>query len=319
MKHIFIINPRAGKEKENISVRVRAFIATRPDLEALVFTTEYCGHETILVGRLCHIFEDETIRLYICGGSGTLCRAVSGIPNLAMVEVAFFPCGMTNDILKVFEGEAEPFRQLNALVNGTPMYLDLLDFGFGKALNFCSTGFDAKVSSDINSLARFSIVGSKLPYYLAIIRNAIAVRHSMYTINIDGHDFSGRKTMITALNGITYVGSFNPFERACPVNAKMKVILYDAVSMFAVAKHMNHYRHGRHDKIGASIVTLEGSELRVKAPEGRNMYFAADGETFPIKEYHNEYALRVMPAALKFVLPQNVVLKEQCRESEGGV
>ena len=62
MKHIFIINPRAGKEKENISVRVRSFIATRPDLEALVFTTEYSGHETILVGRLCHIFEDETLR-----------------------------------------------------------------------------------------------------------------------------------------------------------------------------------------------------------------------------------------------------------------
>ena len=87
MKHIFIINPRAGKEKENISVRVRSYIASRPDLGALVFNTEYVGHETVLVGRLCHIFEDETIRLYICGGSGTLCRAISGIPHFSM---AFF-------------------------------------------------------------------------------------------------------------------------------------------------------------------------------------------------------------------------------------
>lgn len=318
MKHIFIINPRAGREKENISVRVRSFIATRPDLEALVFTTEYCGHETILVGRLCHIFEDETIRLYICGGSGTLCRAVSGIPNLSMVEIAFFPCGMTNDILKVFEGEEEPFRNLNALVNGTPMYLDLLDFGFGKALNFCSTGFDAKVAMDVNSLARFSIVGSKLPYYTAIVKNAVAVRHSMYTIDIDGHDFSGRKTMITALNGITYGGSFTPFDRACPVNAKMKTILYDANTMFAVMKHMNHFRQGKLDKIGSSLVSLDAAELRVKAPEGRIIYFSADGETFDMKEHHNEYAVRVMPAALKFVLPQNVILKENCR-AEGGI
>jgi len=300
-------------------VKVRAFIATRPDLEALVFTTEYSGHETILVGRLCHIFEDETIRLYICGGSGTLCRAVSGIPNLGMVEIAFYPCGMTNDILKVFEGETEPFRHLSALVSGTPMYLDLLDFGFGKALNFCSTGFDAKVSSDINSLARFSIVGSKLPYYTAIVRNALSVRHSMYTINVDGQDYSGRKTMITVLNGITYGGSFSPFDKACPINAKMKMILYDANSVFAVLKHLNHFRQGRLDQIGPSIVTMEGTELRVQAPEGRNIYFSADGETFEMKEHHNEYTVRVMPAALKFVLPQNVVLKEQCRAGEEGV
>ncbi len=318
MKHIFIINPRAGKEKENISVRVRSFIATRPDLEALVFTTEYSGHETILVGRLCHIFEDETIRLYICGGSGTLCRAVSGIPNLAMVEIAFFPCGMTNDILKVFEGEEEPFRNLTALVSGTPMYLDLFDFGYGKALNFVSTGYDAKVASDVNSMARFSIVGSKLPYYAAIIRNTISVRHSMYTINIDGQDFSGRKTMISAMNGIVYGGSFSPFKKVSPVNAKMRLILYDAPSLFSVVKHLNDFRRGDLEKIGPAIVTIDGSELHVQAPEGKTMYFTADGEAYDMKEHNNQYTLRVMPAALKFVLPSGVVLKEQCREDGEG-
>ena len=164
MKHIFIINPRAGKEKENISVRVREYISAHPEMGALVFNTEYVGHETVLIGRLCHIFEDETIRLYICGGSGTLSRAISGIPNFSMVEVAFYPCGMTNDILKVFEGEAEPFSNLTNLVNGTPMYLDILDFGFGKAVNFCSVGFEARVAEEVNSLSRVSIVGALLPY-----------------------------------------------------------------------------------------------------------------------------------------------------------
>ncbi len=316
MKHIFIINPRAGRDKENIAVRVRAFLKQRPELEALVFTTEYSGHETILVGRLCHIFEDETIRLYICGGSGTLCRAVSGIPNLAMVEVAFYPCGMTNDILKVFEGEDEPFLNLNALVGGTPMYMDLLDYGFGKALNFCSAGYDAKVSADVNGMAKFSIAGSKVPYYAAIIRNSISILHSMYTIDIDGMDYSGRKTFVTALNGVVYGGSFSPVPKSSPVNGKIRFLLYDAPSIFSVWANLRNYRKGELEKIGKSIVSQEGTSMKVKMPENRKMYFTADGETFEMKDHNNEFTVRNVPAALKFVVPQGVALKEQCREGQ---
>jgi len=316
MKHIFIINPRAGKDKENIAVRVRAFLKQRPELEALVFTTEYCGHETILVGRLCHIFEDETIRLYICGGSGTLCRAVSGIPNLAMVEVAFYPCGMTNDILKVFEGEQEPFLNLNALVCGTPMYMDLLDFGCGKALNFCSTGYDAKVSADVNGMAKISIGGTKLPYYTAIIKNTFSIIHSMFAVDIDGVDYSGRKTFITALNGVVYGGSFSPVPKASPVNGKIHFLLFDAISVFSVWTNLRNYKNGELDKIGKSIISVEGTTMKVKMPENKRMFFAADGETFEMKEQNNEFTVRNMPAALKFVVPQGVALKEQCREGQ---
>ena len=306
MKHIFIINPRAGKEKENISVRVRSYIASRPELEALVFNTEYQGHETVLVGRLCHIFEDETIRLYICGGSGTLCRAISGIPNLSMVEVAFFPCGLTNDVLKVFENEQEPFANLNALVAGTPMYLDLIDFGFGKAINFTSIGYEAKVSADVNHMANLSITGTKFSYTMGILKNLFSIISSNYSIMVNGMDMSSKKTMITSFNGIVYGGSFSPIPNASPVNGKMKLLLYEASSFFSIIPNLSHYKHGNLEKLGKAI--------RVRMPENRTMYFAADGEVFDMKEHNNEISVRIMPAAIKFVVPQGVALKEQCRE-----
>lgn len=314
MKHIFIINPRAGKEKENISVRVRSYIASRPDLEALVFNTEYSGHETVLVGRLCHIFEDETIRLYICGGSGTLCRAISGIPNLSMVEVAFFPCGLTNDILKVFENEQEAFSNLNSLILGTPMYLDILDFGFGKAVNFTSIGFEAKVSDDVNRLTALSVAGTKFAYTAAILKNLFSIISANYGITVDGQDFSGKKTLVSAFNGIVYGGSFSPVPTASPVNGKMKLLLYESASIFSILPNMASFKKGELDKIGKAISVLDSIEYKVKMPENKNMYFAADGEVFDMKEHNNEVAIRVMPAALKFVVPQGVALKEQCRE-----
>ena len=44
------------------------------------------------------------------------------------------------------------------------------------------------------------------------------------------------------------------------------------------------------------------------------MFFAADGVVFDMKEHGNQVCLRVMPASIKFVVPQGVALKEQCRE-----
>ena len=316
MKHIFIINPRAGKEKENISVRVREYVASRPELGALVFNTEYVGHETVLVQRLCHIFEDEMIRLYVCGGSGTLCRAISGISNYSLVEVAFYPCGMTNDILKVFEGEVEPFFNLNSLVNGTPMYLDIFDFGFGRCVNFCGTGYAAKVASDVNSLARWNIGGTTAPYYLSIIRNTISLLSSHYFITVDGNDMSGHKTLISLFNGIVFGGSFSPIPRACPVNAKMKLLMYEAPSFLSVIPNLRHFKNGDLAALGKNVQVKDCSEIHVKMPDSRRMYFSADGESFDMSKYKNEFTVRVLPATLKFVVPAGVALKEQCREGE---
>lgn len=316
MKHLFIVNPRAGKEKENISVRVREFIAAHPEMGALVFNTEYVGHETVLVGRLCHIFEDETIRLYICGGSGTLCRAISGIPNFAMVEVAFFPCGMTNDILKVFEGETEPFSNLANLVTGTPMYLDVLDFGFGKALNFCSVGYEARVADDVNGLGRVSIAGSKLPYLLSIIKNTVYFVNAQYNIMADGQEYTGRKTSVTAFNGIVYGGSYSPVQNASPVNGRFKLMMTDMPSTLSILFNLKNMRTGQLDKLGKSVRVMDASEVSIKMPEKKKMFFSADGETFEMEEHNKSVSLRVLPTTLKFVVPSGVALKEQCREGE---
>ncbi len=316
MKHIFIINPRAGKEKENISVRVRQYVDSRPDLETLVFNTDRVGDETELVKRLCHIFEDEMIRLYVCGGSGSLCRVISGISNFAMVEVAYHPCGLNNDFLKVFEGDIDAFSNLTSLVNGTPMYMDILDFGYGRALNSCSVGYAAKVASDVNSLARYNIGGLKIPYYLSVVRNTLVLVSSHYDIFADEQDLTGHYTLISTFNGITYGGNYSPVPSASPVDGKMNLLVYELPSMFGEFSAMHHFRKSEIEKLGKNVKVQKCSEMTLKMPENRKMYFSADGEVFDTTQWKNQVAVRVMPATLKFVLPAGVTLKEQCREGE---
>ncbi|HOO61046.1 MAG TPA: diacylglycerol kinase family protein [Bacillota bacterium] len=314
MKHIFIVNPHAGKE--NVSQKIRTYLAGRKDLEALVFNTEYRGHETELVERFCHIFEDEPIRLYICGGSGTLCRAVSGIKNLSMVEVAFFPCGMTNDYLKMFNGEVAAFTNLEALINGVPLLMDVVDFGFGKSLNFTASGFEAKVANDVNDMASLSIVGQKVPYFFAIIRNLFATISSPYTITVDGKDMSGKYAMVTSLNGNVYGGYFQPIPSASPVDGKFEAIFYEASSMFSIIFNIGAYTRGELDKIGKSIHTMKASEMTIRLSKDKKHYFTSDGEVFEVASSDNSYTLRLLPAALKLIVPQGVSLKDECKGEE---
>ena len=196
------------------------------------------------------------------------------------------------------------------------MYLDILDFGFGKALNFCAVGFEARVAEEVNNLSRVSIVGTKLPYKFSVLKNSIFFVNSQYSVVADGQELTGRRASITAFNGIVYGGSYSPVGNACPVNGKFKLMIRDSSSLFSVIPNMKNYKHGQLDNLGRSIRVMDASELSVKISEKRKMYFTADGETYDMDEQNNTLSLRVLPTTLKFVVPSGVALKEQCREGE---
>lgn len=309
MKHIFLINPKAGKE--NVFTKVRAYLQTRQDIEPLVFNTEFRGHETELTKRLCGIFDDEPVRFYACGGSGTFCRLISGIADLSSTEVAWFPCGMTNDFLKVFHGGAASFSDLGSLIDGVPFPVDIMDFGFCRGINFSSSGYEAKISSDVNDLASLSIVGQKLPYYMAILKNLLTKTNLPYQVTIDGHAFDGRYSLVSALNGVCYGGTFSPLPDILPNDGLMSVILYEFKSALALAKGMPSYKNGRLDQIGEAIRVVEGKELAVTVPVGQTHYFAVDGEVFSLAGDPPRYLLRLLPAALRLIVPRGTTLKSK--------
>ena len=59
---------------------------------------------------------------------------LNGLDDFSNVEVAFFPCGMTNDFLKVLGGE-EPFKNIDALINGKTVPVDYIKTNYGVAIN----------------------------------------------------------------------------------------------------------------------------------------------------------------------------------------
>ena len=119
MKHIFIVNPYAGRL--NFANNLRDQLEQIEGLEYYLFNSRYSGNETELAEKMTNFFPDEKIRIYACGGSGTFRNVLQGVGENPNVELAFYPCGQTNDFLKVFKEEDQMrFFDIEELIDGEP-------------------------------------------------------------------------------------------------------------------------------------------------------------------------------------------------------
>ena len=78
MKHIFIINPTAGKTDSRQKIYDMAeALRTKHDLDVQCILTKKQGHATEIAQRLCD--SGEELRFYACGGDGTANEVANGI------------------------------------------------------------------------------------------------------------------------------------------------------------------------------------------------------------------------------------------------
>lgn len=189
MTHIFIINPYSGQS--SLADDLRDKLSRMKDLNYYVFNTRYAGYETTLVGKIRHFFEGEKLRFYCCGGSGTMRNMLCGFDDLSEAEVAFFPCGMTNDFLKTFGNEEVLFKDINELINGEVIKVDYIQTNCGCALNTVSFGLDSRMTTLMDDYRSLQIFGDSMPYTAAIIHSMLLTKQHSYDIEIDGEKILG--------------------------------------------------------------------------------------------------------------------------------
>ena len=114
MRHLFIINPTAGKHMDvsAVTAEVNEAMEGNPDPWAIM-TTQGPGDAE----RLAAMWAEggEELRIYSLGGDGTLNEVVNGAAGHDNVAVACCPLGSGNDFIKTFGRESWRFRDLKAL------------------------------------------------------------------------------------------------------------------------------------------------------------------------------------------------------------
>ena len=208
MRHIFIINPKAGQGGSVQRIQALAEqLGQRHNIETLALLTHGPGHATTLARSLAET--GEALRLYACGGDGTINEVANGIAGFANAAMTAIPTGSGNDFLKNFGPDAEKFKDPEQLWDGPVTPLDLIDCnGQRCALTLACNGIDARVAADVHKYSVLPLLQGKGAYIASLLVNFFFKGiGSHWTIYLDGVPQTGDYSLVTVCNGRYYGGA----------------------------------------------------------------------------------------------------------------
>lgn len=299
MKHIFIINPAAGKEN--------AFEAIKAALESLeapvdyeLYLTRGQGDATAHVTEYCRCHSDP-VRFYACGGDGTLNEVVNGLVGFPQASLGCYPCGSGNDFVKYYGGK-KYFLNIPELVAAEEEEIDLIRVGSKYAINAAHFGFDSCVAQVMTNVRRKKIIGGRNAYTTGILVGLVKAMKNACRVTVDGELINPKGTILlcTLANGQYVGGSFRCAPRSLDNDGMLEVCLVHPVSHFTFARFVGGYVKGEHlddPKFAPYVEYRRGKEITVEAPEG--FVYAVDGELIE----GNRFTVEVVPRAIRMAVP----------------
>ena len=245
MKHLFIINPAAGSRDRTAiySEQIHKFCK---GLDYAIEASNAPGQCREIARKAAETGEE--LRIYSCGGDGTMNEIVSGVAGYPNVAVTMYSGGSGNDFARVFD-HPDAFRDLERLLDAEEVTFDLIRCNDDYSLNICSVGFDARIGTDVANYKRLPLLSGFRAYAASAVVNTIRGVSEHYVVEIDGERIEDKFTLICACNGRYYGGGFNPVPEADPADGKLEVLLVKGVSRLQVAKLIGMYKNGRYAEL----------------------------------------------------------------------
>ena len=297
MRHVFIVNPGAGKTDRSRVVAEAAQAAMERRGEPWeLHLTRGPGHARDLAAAAAEY--SEPVRIYACGGDGTLSECAAGAAGRPNAAVTQYPAGSGNDFLRMFGPGAARFRDLDALADGPQAPLNLMECNGRLALNVCSVGFDARIGLGAADFRRLPLVGGAMAYQLSALRTIIQGIHRPCRAELDGELLPERElTLVCACNGRWYGGGFCPAPDAQPDDGMLDFVIIRAVSRFTILALIRKYARGGAKDI-RQILVRRGRELKVTCD--RVSMINIDGERID----DTELSVRLSAKKVLFFFPE---------------
>ena len=302
MKHLFIINPTAGGKKHNpeeTKQRIEA-VAESLSLPYEIYFTKGTMDACRKVAEEAE--RTDELRVYACGGDGTLSECANGAAGRSNTAITHFPCGTGNDFIKTFGNEnISKFKDLRALISGKARPMDLIDCDENRfGINICSVGIDARVGRDVHKFSKLPIIGGATGYVIALITNVIAGVAQKFHIRGGGIDQNKDITLMCACNGKFYGGGFNPVPDAIPDDGIIEFLVIEPVSRLKVASVVGKYAKGKFREIEELVTHIRSDYMEMEGE--REFVVNVDGEILYRKKLH----FKIFPKGVNFILPQGV-------------
>ncbi len=286
MKHLFIINPAAGsrnRTEEYSEVIHKICRARKVDYEIRVSTAP--GECTRIAKEAAKTGEE--IRIYACGGDGTLSEVAAGAAPYPNAAVTVFSGGSGNDFVKLFD-DPRAFFDLHRLMDAEEATFDMIRCNDDLALNICSVGLDARIGTDVSNYKRLPLLHGFRAYAASTVVNVIRGIAEHYVVEVNGETIDDDFTFVCVCNGRWYGGGFNPIPEADPADGMLDVLLVKKISRARVPLVIGKYKDGRYRELSdvARYIKTDRIKITCGGPTPVNM----DGELRTAREAVMEVA-----------------------------
>ena len=307
LKYLFIINPKSGKgkaEKTLVPLVEDYFNKNKGNYEIILTSkireaTDIAKTEALKGGKL---------RIYACGGDGTLFDVVNGIANMPSVEVGAIPCGSGNDFIKTF-GDARDFFDIEGQVKGSSFPIDLIKANEFYSINVCSVGMDAEVANHKNNM---KILSGSAAYTAAVFKSLLFNIKNRFTITVDGLSRPEKDYLFAvAANARYYGGSYMPAPDASPNDGLIDCVFINSVSRLKIISLLSAYKKGKHVNMPEICETVRAKSMTVESTAPLNLN--VDGEIFAADKSVEFF---VVPKGVRFILPSTCAVKLKDEKSD---
>ena len=308
MKHLIVVNGAAGsftpafEDQVNKAFEGQDFeiYKTTGPRSVIPFLKEYLKKH-----------EKETVRVYACGGDGTVHEVTNGLVGAKNAELAIYPNGTGNDFAKIYGGK-EKLQNFAGLIAGEAKPIDLSKITGPSlkeplySINVINFGFDAIVGAMGNYYKEHGLPPEAVkkgldPYDYALKHDAM--KHGRFNdieVFADGEKLNEQQMLLATLAQGQYVGGkFRCAPKSDNTDGLIDVCVLKTMSFLGLGMIIGTYTKGKHlDKPRKKIVYRQAKQVKMVGPKEFDV--CVDGEMIK----GQEFTVEVVPAAIKLVLPK---------------
>jgi len=275
VKHLFIVNPKAGKKgsTQALKEQIEREMAGR---DYTVAVTGGPGEAETLARRAAE--SGEEVRLYACGGDGTLNEVVNGAAGFPNAAVTNVPKGTGNDFLRIFgKDNKKRFADLAALADGPQAAFDLIDCNGRLGIGVVCAGVDARIAADVHKYKSLPLVTGIGAYILSLVVNVLFKGITRpTTVEMGDRHFSGETAIVCVCNGRYYGGGFMPVGEAMPDDGVLDMLVVPKVSRLTFFRLVGKYAQGKYRDYPELIWDYHGRSISFSSAE--ELVAVVDGE-----------------------------------------
>ncbi len=273
MCHLFIINPSAGKKK---STRLLEENIRKLSVPYEIALTRQAGDARRIAREAAE--SGQEVRIYACGGDGTLNEVVNGAAGYGNAAVTNVPIGTGNDFLKIFGKKCRArFSDLEALSKGPQAAMDLIDCNGHLGIDIVCTGLDARIAVDKDTYNGFPLITGIGAYAISAVVNVLHKGIGVPTV-VDCGDlhFDGETALVCVCSGRYYGGGFMPVGDNMPDDGLLEVLVVRKVSRLTFFRLVSKYGAGKYRDYPDLIWYRQGHDVTVKGQQ--KLVAVVDGE-----------------------------------------